>query len=224
MADFPANPTIVLASNSPRRLELLALGGWSFRIQAADVDESIQEGESAPDYVLRLAETKARTVAQSLHANEVIVAADTTVVDRGQILGKPDNSAQAAAMLRQLRGHTHQVVTAVAVLQAAQGALLSEVCITDVPMREYRDEEIAAYVASGDPLDKAGAYAIQNRDFHPVETLHGCFASVMGLPLCHLTRLLRKTNLKNAQDVPKACQEALDYSCEIYPLVLGKPI
>lgn len=172
-------------------------------------------------YVQRLAQTKAQVVAQRSHQDEVIVAADTTVVDDGQILGKPESPAQASAMLSQLRGHTHQVYTAVAVWRVADGAQSSEVCSTDVPMRAYTDDEIAAYVASGDPLDKAGAYAIQNRGFHPVEALRGCYASVMGLPLCHLTRLLGNIGLESPLNVPGECQKALDYACDVYGFILG---
>lgn len=213
---------LVLASNSPRRRTLLALGGWPFRVQAPNVDESILADERPEAYVLRLAQSKAAAVACSLNQNEVVVAADTTVVDAGRILGKPDGPAQAEAMLRQLRGHTHQVHTAIAVQRVSDGARYSEVCTTDVPMRVYSDAEIAAYVASGDPLDKAGAYAIQNREFRPVERLSGCFANVMGLPLCHLTHLLQKVGLSAVvAHVPVSCQSALDYECDVFTRYLG---
>jgi septum formation protein len=213
---------LILASNSPRRRSLLALGGWQFQVHAADVDESIIDGERAETYVLRLAQSKAAAVAQHFDQQEVILASDTTVVDGGQILGKPGGPSQAEAMLRQLRAHTHQVHTAITVHCVADGAQYSGICTTDVPMRVYSDAEIAAYVASGDPLDKAGAYAIQNRDFSPVENLSGCFASVMGLPLCHLTRLLRQIGLApSVGDVAAACQEELDYECDVYELYLG---
>jgi MAF protein len=215
------NPQFVLASNSPRRRELLALGGWMFRVWAAEIDESVLPGEPPPDYVLRLARTKAQAVARQLSGDEVVLAADTTVADGGRILGKPDGPAQAAAMLRQLRGHTHQVFTALAVLHVAAGTLESELCTTDVPMRNYTDQEITAYVASGDPLDKAGAYAIQNRQFQPVAALSGCYASVMGLPLCHLTRALRRMGLACPVDVPAACQAALVYRCDVFSHILG---
>jgi MAF protein len=213
---------LILASNSPRRRSLLALGGWRFQVQAADVDESILEGESAVGYVLRLAQSKAAAVAKNFNQREVVLASDTTVVDGGEILGKPDGPDQAATMLRQLRAHTHQVHTAITLYCVSDGAQYSEVCTTDVPMRAYSDAEIAAYVASGDPLDKAGAYAIQNRDFRPVENLSGCFASVMGLPLCHVTRLLRQVGMPPPTgDVAAACQADLAYACDVYTLYLG---
>src|SRR5204863_5653183 len=108
----------------------------------------------------------------------------TTVVDGNDILGKPIDNAEAFAMLTRLRGHTHQVYTGVALLRKSDGLLLKELSVTDVPMRDYSDEEINAYIATGDPLDKAGAYAIQHPQFQPVEHMRGCYASVMGLPLC----------------------------------------
>jgi septum formation protein len=214
--------TFVLASNSPRRRELVILGGWSFRVQAADVDENIRAGEDPAAYVLRLAQTKARCVGRAVSPDEVVVAADTTVVDDGHILGKPADALEAIAMLKRLRGHIHQVYTAIAVLQPRQGVLLSDLCTTDVPVRNYDDDEISAYVASGDPLDKAGAYAIQNRNFRPVLALSGCYASVMGLPLCHLSRLLHQAGVTSRADLPQACQAALNYECDFYPQVLGQ--
>ena len=210
---------ILLASNSPRRKQLLALTGWPYRIQPADVDETPLPGEPAEAYVLRLAESKARAAAGSAE-DGLVLAADTTVVDAGAILGKPNDADQARAMLRQLRGRSHQVLTALAVLQSRTDRLLTDVCVTDVPMRAYTETEIEAYVASGDPLDKAGAYAIQHAGFHPVESLAGCYANVVGLPLCHLARTLRKLGLQPRADLPQACQAALGYQCPVYEQIL----
>jgi predicted house-cleaning NTP pyrophosphatase (Maf/HAM1 superfamily) len=124
-------------------------------------------------------------------------------------------------MLRRLRGRTHQVMTGLAVLlQGAPERMVTDLCVTDVPMRAYREAEIEAYVASRDPLDKAGAYAIQNPDFHPVEKLRGCYASVMGLPLCHVVRSLRRLGVEPPSDVPARCQDALAYRCPISAGVL----
>jgi len=123
-------------------------------------------------------------------------------------------------MLRRLRGRTHQVYTAIAVLDPVSSRLLTGLCGSQVPMREYSDDEIEAYIASGDPLDKAGAYAIQNSAFQPVSDFRGCFANVMGLPLCHLTRTLKEFDIAPRQDVARACQTALQYECAIYPAVL----
>jgi MAF protein len=218
---------LVLASNSPRRKQLMALGGWNFSVLAAEVDESVCPGESPDVYVLRLAEDKARATLPMLKepssSSALVIAADTAVVDLdgterggGVILGKPASPAQAEEMLRRLRGRVHQVYTGLVVLRLRDGALFSEVVITDVPMRNYHDEEIRAYIATGDPLDKAGAYAIQHAAFNPVRNLHGCYANVMGLPVCHLARMLAKHGVDPQSDLPRQCQQALNYPCPVY--------
>jgi len=214
------NPLLVLASNSPRRRELLRLGGWKFQTRPADVDESQQPGEAPGAYVLRLADSKAHACAKSAQAEEIILAADTAVIHGSAILGKPKDMAEAAEMLKILRGRSHQVYTGIAVLRLSDGSMVTDLCTTDVPMRATRDDEIEAYVATGDPLDKAGAYAIQNAGFHPVEALQGCYASVMGLPLCHLTRCLHKLAVFPRSNIAAECQSALGYACPISSAVL----
>ena len=217
------NPQLILASNSPRRRQLLALAGLPFRISASNIDESeLPDGESPSDYVLRLAETKARAV--QADQDQVVLAADTTVVDGIDILGKPTDSAEAVAMLKRLRGHAHQVYTGIALLRKSDGLLLKDLCVTDVPMRNYSDEEIQAYVATGDPLDKAGAYAIQHPQFHPVGNLEGCYASVMGLPMCHVILLLRKMDIQPKADVFAGCETLLEYQCPVSNALLSKAI
>jgi septum formation protein len=211
---------LVLASNSPRRRDLLALGAWTFQIQPADVDESRLPGEAPAAYVLRLAEEKARACAESAEAGQIMVGADTAVVDGDDILGKPANKTEAAQMLRQLRGRVHQVYTGIALFRIPDGKTITDLCVTSVPMRTYSDEEIDGYAATGDPLDKAGAYAIQNAAFHPVERMAGCYASVMGLPLCHLTRSLRKLGLEPESDISVECQAALKYECPVTEAIL----
>ena len=211
---------LLLASNSPRRRELLALGRWMFSVAVANVDETRLPGEAPGDYVLRLAESKARASAASTRTDQVVIGADTAVVIDGQVLGKPADMPEAADMLRRLRGRSHQVYTGIALLRVADGTLLTDVCVTEVPMRAYSDEEIDAYVQSGDPLDKAGAYGIQHPGFQPVESMQGCFASVMGLPLCHLTRSLRQLEIAPGNDVPVACQSYLKYQCPVSRAIL----
>ena len=213
------HPLLILASNSPRRRQLLALADWMFSVVVADVDESTRANESPADYVLRLAETKARAI--SAHADQIILAADTTVVDGGDILGKPKDNVEAFAMLTRLRGHTHQVYTGVALLRLSDGLLLKELSVTDVPMRDYSDEEIRAYIATGDPLDKAGAYAIQHSQFSPVASMDGCYASVMGLPLCHVVRMMRKMSIEPNANVPVNCQSLLEYECPVFNSILN---
>ncbi len=210
----------LLASNSPRRRELMSLGDWTFHVSVTNVDESQRTGEAPGDYVLRLAEDKARAAGRDAAAGQLVVAADTTVVDGDRLLGKPADAAEAVAMLRQLRGHRHQVYTGLAVLDPSSGRLLQDLCVTDVPMRDYSEEEIARYVESGDPFDKAGAYAIQHDEFHPVAGLAGCFASVMGLPLCHLLRLLEQLGVPLDPNVPARCQKFLNYPCPVSVAIL----
>jgi len=215
-------PILLLASNSPRRRELLALGGWMFHIEIADLDESQRPGETPADYVTRLAGEKARAVLPRARVEHVIIGADTSVVVDGEILGKPVDEAEARSMLHRLRGRTHQVYTGIAILRVETGELLHDVCVTDVPMRAYSDDEIERYLASGDPMDKAGAYGIQNPDFQPVARMEGCYAGVMGLPLCHLTRLLRRVGVTPRADIARSCQAALQYRCPVSRAILRR--
>jgi MAF protein len=215
-----ALPSLVLASNSPRRKQLLALGGWEFSVAVADVDESQRSGEAPGDYVLRLAGTKARASASKAPGTAIIIAADTAVVDRDEIMGKPADARDAVRMLERLRGHTHQVYTGLALLRKSDGHILTDLSVTDVPMRDYSDAEIAAYVQTGDPLDKAGAYAIQHPGFQPVQGMAGCFANVMGLPLCRLAVLLRQFGVSPMTDVARLCQAEIKYDCPISRAVL----
>jgi MAF protein len=216
---------LYLASNSPRRKELLSLIGWEYNLLPSHVDETPLLNEDGEEYVRRIAQSKALAAASKAGVNGVIIAADTAVTDRREngkteIFGKPNDQSEATEMLRRLRGHTHQVLTALSILRTQNGTILFDCCTTDVPMRNYDNEEIKAYVASGDPMDKAGAYAIQHAEFHPVEKLQGCYANVMGLPLCHLTRSLAQLGLASKTDVPQTCQAALGYNCPVYSMIL----
>lgn len=218
-------PKLLLASNSPRRKQLLALGDWDFEISVPDVDESRLLGETPADYVLRLAKTKALAAANAARPEMIVIGADTAVVDGNDILGKPKDASDAMQMLERLRGHTHQVYTGLALHRLGDQKLLTELCITDVPMRAYSDEEIREYVLGGDPLDKAGAYAIQHAGFQPVESMRGCYASVMGLPLCHLLRALKQLDVHPNADVPANCQSFLKYECPVSQAILrGEPV
>jgi len=212
---------ILLASNSPRRRQLLGWTGISYAVSPADLDESLRIGENPVDYVRRLAQEKAHALTGSAPAGSLVLGSDTVVVDQGEILGKPADAADADRMLRQLRGHSHTVYTAIAVVEPLSGRTAVDLCSIQVPMREYSDAEIEAYIASGDPLDKAGAYAIQSAAFHPVEQFSGCYAGVMGMPLCHLLRTVRaEYGLDFPADVPSACQAGLRYSCPVTKTIL----
>ena len=191
-----------------------------FTTIVSHADEDQLPGEPPAEYVLRLAEAKARAVAGEAQDGSIIIGADTTVVDGEELLGKPRDAAEAAGMLRHLRGHAHQVYTGIAALQPTYGRLVTDLCVTNVPMRDYSEEEIEAYVRTGDPLDKAGAYAIQHPGFQPVESMAGCYASVMGLPMCHLVRTLRQFELVPPADVPGRCQEFLEYACPVSSAIL----
>jgi septum formation protein len=209
-------PLLLLASNSPRRRQLLALGGWMFGLDISDVDETRLPAEVPADYVRRLAEAKARAVLPRAREEHIIIGADTTVVLDGDVLGKPIDEQEARQMLTRLRGRTHQVFTGIAVLRVSDEKLWTGVVVTDVPMRAYSDQEIEHYIESGDPMDKAGAYGIQNPDFQPVESMAGCYASVMGLPLCSLSFLLRQAGVPPRADVAGDCQSTLNYQCPVY--------
>lgn len=216
---------ILLASNSPRRKELLSLTGWTYRVVTGEIDERPSQTESSREYVVRLAQEKAKAGAAYGVTGDLVIAADTAVVDQANgaelILGKPQDDLEANSMLQWLRGRVHQVYTGIAVYRIGDNSSLSDACCTAVPMREYSEREIRDYIATGDPLDKAGGYAIQHHGFHPVENFKGCYANVMGLPLCHLARLVASMGLYARVDMTSMCQETLQYQCTIYPKILS---
>jgi septum formation protein len=212
---------LILASASPRRRAMIQLFGLPVQVWPADVDETVQHPNPAV-YVLQTARLKADAIAPQAPADAVIIAADTTVALDGRILGKPADAAEARAMLQQLRGHTHQVHTAIVVLNKANGRLVEDVATVDVPMRAYSDAEIEAYIATGDPFDKAGGYAIQHPVFRPVANLADCYAAVVGLPLCHLARALRQVGAPPAVDIAAACQAHHQYDCPVYMSILDR--
>lgn len=211
---------LVLASASPRRRELLGIAGFMFSSVVVDADESPLPNENPRQYTLRVAQIKARMAMTVVQGKPLVIAADTTVDDRGTILGKPLNPQEAEVTLKRLRGRTHQVHTAVVVMDSATGAMDYEIATTDVPMRAYSDAEIATYISTGDPFDKAGSYAIQHQIFHPVETRTGCYANVIGLPLCHLLKVFRRMGVTMGQDVPFLCQSAHEYECGVFSNIL----
>lgn len=178
---------IVLASGSARRPELLAALGLAFTVTPAGVDEAAFTG-TPRKLALALAVAKARAGAERAGADAVVIGADTLVALGERVFGKPADAAAAIATLTALRGRTHEVLTGVAVVAA--GGEASALAVTRVTMREYTDAELAAYVASGDPLDKSGAYAVQHPTFAPAARVEGCRCSVIGLPLWTVRALL----------------------------------
>ena len=184
---------LVLASASPRRRELLAQAGFSFTVHPAHVPEDPFPGEEPIAYVTRLAREKAEAVFRELSSREpgsphMVLGADTTVTIDGHILGKPEDPADAARMLRLLSGRSHHVITGVAVVAAGSTQVAAEV--TGVRFLSLSDEEIASYVATGEPMDKAGAYAIQGRAARWIPRIEGCYFNVVGLPLALVSSLL----------------------------------
>ncbi|MBX3065829.1 MAG: Maf family protein [Anaerolineae bacterium] len=185
---------LILGSTSARRHQLLKEAGLTFDPARPDIDETPHADEPAAEYVLRLSREKAQAVA-SQGLRGVILTADTTVADNGEILGKPEDPADAERMIQRLRARVHYVHSGVTALDTDSGEIETQVISTEVHMRDYSDEEIAAYVASGDPMGKAGSYAIQSRSFHPVDHLHGCYTNVVGLPMCAVRSLLAKHHI-----------------------------
>lgn len=181
---------VVLASASPRRLALLQQIGIEAKVCPADFDEVSGSAVQAEDVVLANAIGKCKAVVKIKGDSLPVIAADTVVVAEGVILGKPKNEEDAIEMLKQLSGKTHKVMTGIAVSYA--GEMLAEVCETEVVFRELTDEEIKKYVATGEPLDKAGAYGIQGKGAVLVEKINGCYNNVVGLPLTRLQLILAK--------------------------------
>lgn len=197
---------LVLASASPRRRDLLAQAGFQFEIVAAHLDEDPHPDENPMAYVTRLAREKAESVAKSPQyaANEsaLVLGADTTVVaPNGEILGKPVDHADAARMLRLLSGATHKVITGVALVAGDHAEVAAEV--TYVTMRTLSDEEIAAYLSTGEAHDKAGSYAIQGYAARWIPRIHGCYFNVVGLPLALVTAIMEGVEAKMAQTAEK---------------------
>lgn len=184
---------VILASGSPRRHELLNLIGIPHEMRPANIDETIRHRETPRRHAERLAREKASAIA-TRDPNLITIGADTIVVTNRKVLGKPADTAHAAAMLRQLSGRKHTVITAVAVSRGKK--LRSAVEEVQVRFRKLHDDEIDAYVATGEPMDKAGAYGIQGYGATIVESVDGDYFSVMGLPLARLVGLLRDVGVK----------------------------
>jgi MAF protein len=212
---------LILASGSPRRQELVALLQLPFTVHVPDVLEKVRPGEVPAEVPQRFSRLKAQHVARQLNAGSgMIIAADTIVVYKGEILGKPQDADEARAMLQRLRGQRHLVLSGVTVMDAGTGKAITELCESKVWLRWLEDKEIDAYVASGDPMDKAAAYAIQNAEFAPVERVVGCPANVMGLPMCHVVRNLRRLGVTLPPTLPKNCEIRYGYSCDLIEYVM----
>ncbi len=214
---------LILASGSPRRRQLLGLMGLPFVIKAASLDEAILDGEAPLRYVERLTLAKASAIG-AVRPDELVVAADTIVVLDGEILGKPADAREAAGMLRALRARSHVVYTGVAVCHPATQTTVYELGESTVWMRDYSDKGIREYVATGDPFDKAGAYAIQHPHFDPVARVEGCGLNVMGLPLCHLGRALANLGVDIPANLPGSCRAFNQRECLVTPRILEETL
>ena len=180
---------LILASQSPRRRQLLGLLGYEYRAIAADADETAVSDPNPAIDAWKTAQLKTAVIAPQ-HPSSLIIGADTNVALDGELLGKPVDAADARRMLRALRGRTHHVNSGVCILDARTGKEVVDTHTAMVTMREYSDAEIEAYIGTGDPMDKAGAYAIQHPAFRPVAVMEGCYTGVMGLSICRLIQLL----------------------------------
>jgi len=195
---------LILASASPRRRELLTQAGFLFKVHPAEINEDLLPGEESAAYVTRLAREKAEVVYSRLCAgveaanNLVVLGADTTVTLDGAILGKPQDAEDAARMLRLLSGREHRVVTGIAVVMAGKTEAVCEA--TTVQFLPRTADEIAVYIDSGEPMDKAGAYAIQGRAARWIPRIEGCYFNVVGLPIALVSSLL-KPLVESGQEV-----------------------
>lgn len=212
---------IVLASASPRRRQLLALMGFPFQVIAPQVNETPLLGEPPQELALRLSSAKAEAVA-TIHPEALIIAADTLVVLDGEVLGKPSDEAQALEMLAKLCGRQHWVYSGLTLIYPGQHRQCSQVARTLVSMRRYTEDEMRRYVDTGDPLDKAGAYAIQHPIFDPVERIEGCYTNVVGLPICHVYRALALWGLRPPIHPLNCCPQALTNGCSWSAAILGQ--
>jgi len=189
---------LILASASPRRAQVLRDAGLTFQVISSAVDETPLPGEPPQELVRRLAESKAQLVTQRTVGPALIIAADTAVAVDGRALGKPRSADEAREMLRALSGRTHSVHTGVAVIRLPDEVARLELETTQVTFAPLSDEDIAGYIATGEPFDKAGGYAIQGRGGRFVTRVEGCHFNVVGLPLPRLLRILRELGWREA--------------------------
>jgi len=208
---------LILASTSPRRNELLRLLGIPFEKRPSNADETHPSDVNAVAYVRQMAREKGQIVRHD--TGEWILSADTIVALDGQVVGKPADDAEAYQILRALRDRGHLVYTALCLRTKNGDAPIESLCTTDVFMRDYSEQELAEYIASEDYKDKAGGYAIQHRQFHPCTGVRGCYANVMGLPLCHLAMLLESAGCRLEVDIPQVCQRYNEITCEVFPQI-----
>lgn len=221
---------LILATNSPRRKQLLGSIGWDFISITPEIDEQVIEGESPEEYTQRVARAKAQAARNQPGVRwtkgDLILAADTAVIDPGwgrnsegernqMILGKPTSVGKAEEMLISLRGRTHQVCTSITVLEPVGGTIREATEFSEVRMRYYTVNEMNEYISSGDPFDKAGGYAIQHPTFQPVQQVSGCYPNVVGLPVCQVVRLAAEFGHDHKIKEMESCHKS-DIPCWVY--------
>lgn len=198
---------LLLASASPRRRNLLSEAGVATLTHPVSLPETREPGETPAEMAARLARAKAQVAVRASQEGAIVVAADTIVVDGDRILGKPGSPHEARAMLRDLAGREHEVISGLAVIDRARAEEVVAITRTKLALRRMSHQEVAAYVEDGSPLDKAGAYGIQDESFEPVDmaTIEGCYTNVMGLPLCTLGGALGSLGWRVGVDLVEAC-------------------
>ena len=192
---------LILASSSPRRADILRSAGFVFQVRPIHVDEARLPGESAEDYVLRVAKAKSHAAADQMRGSDpaaIIIAADTVVLAKGEILGKPQDAADARCMLRSLSGKSHEVLTGLSILRIFDATEILHIEKTRVEFLKMSEEEIEKYIQSGEPFDKAGAYGIQGIGGRFVARIEGCYFNVMGLPLSRMRTILKGLDWKES--------------------------
>ncbi|MFL2783709.1 MAG: Maf family protein [Dehalococcoidia bacterium] len=215
MSHSKKNNSIVLASTSPRRRDLISRFHHPILMRAPEAQEEPPNLNEAPtDYVKRMATLKALSASNTRNATDLVIGADTIVWLNDEIFGKPSSIQDASRMLSFLRNTTHNVSTSMVLIPANRDDMLIVTSTVSVTMRNYSDVEIEEYVKTGDPMDKAGAYAIQHRGFHPVKTYDGCYTSVLGLPLCTLSISLKRCGVKIC---PVECGVGIDSEYYVAP-------
>jgi septum formation protein len=216
----------ILASRSPRRRELLQLCGYPFEIKTHPVNEDSVTHPDPVQNCIQTAQLKSQTLAHNFNPHPstrtLIIAADTIVAVDGQMLGKPGDRNEAYKMLDILRNRAHEVHTGISVIDLHSSHELHGSHTAEVRMRAYSDQEMDMYIATGDPLDKAGAYAIQHPQFKPVSQLQGCFLGVMGLSICHLLQILSQFDVPVVVDMATLQQAHQEYDCPVYDKITRK--
>jgi septum formation protein len=191
MSGIITSERFILASASPRRVELLTLLGLPFEIVPSDVEETFLPGETPREHVLRLSEEKARRISER-YPEAWVMGADTIVIINGEVLGKPRTSAEAKDMLAKLSGQVHRVFTGFAVMRMRGDFIVSDAVESSVLFREIPEDEMVWYIRSEEPYDKAGAYAVQGMGAFFIKEIHGSYTNVMGLPLCEVVDVLKR--------------------------------